>query len=193
MEIHFWKQWLMSNSFLLWFQLSKSHFKNMNIAIAWFFRDFLDRLPLVNNGQLIKLTSMTSFSLTLSWRRFLSYRNHSIDLQCKSMNWFLHDKHICQEELIFLLNYLVQRTSSCKLPWHLWHCVQSLLNFSSKACRVLISFWNNSLSLGLQCWQTTEFSGMKNNNVLGITNCLVRETDNINSLNSSKLPSYRNK
>ena len=142
------------------------------------------------------LSSLTwpCFSLTLLWRRSLSYRNNSIDLQCKSiMEWFLYDKHIRQEELTFLLNYLVQRTSSCKLPWHLWHCVQSLLNFSSKACRVLISFWNNSLSLGLQCWQTTEFSGMKNNNVLGITNCLVRETDNINSLNLSKLPSYRNK
>ena len=29
--------------------------------------------------------------LTLSWRRPLSYRNHSIDLLCKSMQWFLYD------------------------------------------------------------------------------------------------------
>ena len=28
--------------------------------------------------------------LTLSWRRPLSYRNQSIDLQSKSMDWFLH-------------------------------------------------------------------------------------------------------
>ena len=28
-------------------------------------------------------------ALTLSWRRSLSYRNQSIDLQSKSMNWFL--------------------------------------------------------------------------------------------------------
>ena len=29
--------------------------------------------------------------LTLSWRRSLSYRNQSIDLQSKSMDWFLYD------------------------------------------------------------------------------------------------------
>ena len=29
--------------------------------------------------------------LTLSWRRPLSYRNQSIDLQSKSMDWFLYD------------------------------------------------------------------------------------------------------
>ena len=29
--------------------------------------------------------------LTLSWRRPLSYRNQSIDLLCKSMDWFLYD------------------------------------------------------------------------------------------------------
>ena len=32
-----------------------------------------------------------SITLTLSWRRPLSYRNQSIDLLCKSMNWFLYD------------------------------------------------------------------------------------------------------
>ena len=29
--------------------------------------------------------------LTLSWRRPVSYRNKSIDLLCKSMDWFLYD------------------------------------------------------------------------------------------------------
>ena len=29
--------------------------------------------------------------LTLSWRRPLSYKNQSIDLFCKSMDWFLYD------------------------------------------------------------------------------------------------------
>ena len=31
------------------------------------------------------------FLLNLSWRRSLSYRNQSIDLQSKSMDWFLYD------------------------------------------------------------------------------------------------------
>ena len=30
--------------------------------------------------------------LTLSWRRLLSYRNQSIDLRSKSVDWFLYDK-----------------------------------------------------------------------------------------------------
>ena len=30
-------------------------------------------------------------TLTLSWRTPLSYRNQSIDLLCKSIDWFLHD------------------------------------------------------------------------------------------------------
>ena len=31
------------------------------------------------------------FSLTLSWRRLISYRNQSLDLRSKSMDWFLYD------------------------------------------------------------------------------------------------------
>ena len=36
-------------------------------------------------------------SLTLSWRRPLSYRNQSIDLQSKSMDWFLYDNDLMKE------------------------------------------------------------------------------------------------
>ena len=36
-------------------------------------------------------------SLTLSWRRPLSYRNHSIDLQSKSVDWFLYDSDLHHE------------------------------------------------------------------------------------------------
>ena len=34
---------------------------------------------------------LTQFDLTLSWRRPLSYRDQSIDLLRKSMDWFLYD------------------------------------------------------------------------------------------------------
>ena len=37
------------------------------------------------------LTWHRKFFLTLSWRRPLSYRNQSIDLLHKSMDWFLYD------------------------------------------------------------------------------------------------------
>ena len=37
--------------------------------------------------------------LTLSSRRPLSYRNQSIDLQSKSMNWFLYDRGLRHERV----------------------------------------------------------------------------------------------
>ena len=37
--------------------------------------------------------------LTLSWRRSLSYRNQSIDLRSKSMEWFLYDNGLCHERV----------------------------------------------------------------------------------------------
>ena len=38
-------------------------------------------------------------SLTLSWRRPSSYRNQSIDVQSKSMDWFLYDRDFRQERV----------------------------------------------------------------------------------------------
>ena len=46
------------------------------------------------------MTSLTSkCSLTLSWRRPLSYRNQSIDLLCKSVDWFLYDNGLHHERV----------------------------------------------------------------------------------------------
>ena len=39
------------------------------------------------------------YQLTLSWRRSLSYRNHSIDLRSKSMDWFLYDNSLRHERV----------------------------------------------------------------------------------------------
>ena len=38
-------------------------------------------------------------ALTLSWWRSLSYRNKSIDLLCKSMDWFLYDRDLRHERV----------------------------------------------------------------------------------------------
>ena len=38
--------------------------------------------------------------LSLSRRKSLSYRNHSIDLLCKSMDWFLYDRDLHPERVI---------------------------------------------------------------------------------------------
>ena len=40
-------------------------------------------------------------NLTLSWRRPISYRNQSIDLLCKSMDWFLYDTGLRHERVKF--------------------------------------------------------------------------------------------
>ena len=37
--------------------------------------------------------------LTLSWRRSLSYKNQSIDLQSKSMDWFLYGRDLRLERV----------------------------------------------------------------------------------------------
>ena len=37
--------------------------------------------------------------LTLSWRGSLSYRNQSIDLQSKSVDWFLYDNGLRHERV----------------------------------------------------------------------------------------------
>ena len=51
--------------------------------------------------------------LTLSWRRPLSYRNQSIDLQSKSVDWFLYNnglrhervKQICYHQMYLIIVY----------------------------------------------------------------------------------------
>ena len=50
--------------------------------------------------QLVRKNLKSICFLTLSWRRSLSYRNQSIDLLSKSMEWFLNDRDICHERVI---------------------------------------------------------------------------------------------
>ena len=59
------------------------------------------------------------FSLTLSWRRPISYRNQSIDLRSKSMDWFLYDiglRHERVNSVILIMSK--KRCQSKRLTWH---------------------------------------------------------------------------
>ena len=47
---------------------------------------------------------------TLSWRRFLSYRNQFIDLVCESMDWFLYDRDLRHERVKILPKFSVTST-----------------------------------------------------------------------------------
>ena len=49
-------------------------------------------------------------SLTLSWQSPLSHRNQSIDLQCRSVGWFLYDRE--------LLNQRIKKKK--QMLWNLW-------------------------------------------------------------------------
>ena len=45
--------------------------------------------------------------LTLSWRRPLSYRNQSIDLGSKSMDWFLYDNGLRHVKVISTVTFFI--------------------------------------------------------------------------------------
>ena len=49
------------------------------------------------------LVNILLIKLTLSWRRAISYRNQSIDLLHKSMDWFLYDIGLRHERVKVLL------------------------------------------------------------------------------------------
>ena len=55
-----------------------------------------NRIAWPNLG-LFQMNCDSALCLTLSWRRSFSYRNQSIDLLAKSMDWFLYDKSLRHE------------------------------------------------------------------------------------------------
>ena len=56
--------------------------------------------------------------LTLSWRRPLSYRNQTVDLLCKSMDWFLYDNGLHHERVkkLGLTKMINFSNESVKIP-----------------------------------------------------------------------------
>ena len=48
---------------------------------------------------MLKQLNTTMTRLTLSWWRLLSYKNQSIDLLRKSMDWFLYDNDLRHEKV----------------------------------------------------------------------------------------------
>ena len=60
-----------------------------NVGVSW-----INRFTLVHLVHFQRSWAEYSLSdaLTLSWQKFLSYRNQFIDLQGKSMDWFLYDR-----------------------------------------------------------------------------------------------------
>ena len=57
------------------------------------------RMSLCKYSKLFSHSHAFYLHLTLSWRRPLSYRNQSTDLQSKSMDWFLYDNDLRHERV----------------------------------------------------------------------------------------------
>ena len=71
-----------------------------------------------NKGFLLPIFSQITaelkiLPLTPSWRRSLSYTNQSIDLRCKSVDWFLYDSDLRHER--------VKRENTCQRKPLIWH------------------------------------------------------------------------
>ena len=83
--------------------------------------------------------------LTLSRRRTIAYRNQSINLLCKSMDWFLYDIGLRRERvkwisLIVALKHL-NAFIGCHIltPFNYWYTREKLL-ISSLACKIQQSY-----------------------------------------------------
>ena len=83
--------------------------------------------------------------LTLSWRRPLSYRNQSIDLQSKSMDWFQYDNGLRHERVNYLIIKpfnLLNPFSRIKTPIN---NLLTALNFNKIATKnTIMHFQNNT-------------------------------------------------
>ena len=79
---------------ILWFLLWERLF---NITTVHMYEIFLCSHILPRN--LLTFSRNASLTSTLSWRMSLSYRNQSIGLLCKSMDWFLYYLDLRQERV----------------------------------------------------------------------------------------------
>ena len=84
--------------------------------------------------------------LTLSWRRSLSYRNQSIDLHSKSMDWSLNNRYLGHERVSDLANILsIYSLYEFKYYCYYWYNKRTTLK--------------NMLSLREKCPNIEFFSG----------------------------------
>ena len=72
-----------------------------NLIIVW--RIYICLLGV--NFKFFHVLNFNKAGLNLSWRRLLSYRNQSIDLPSKSMDWFLYDNELRHENVNVIKYY----------------------------------------------------------------------------------------
>ena len=62
-----------------------------SIFFPYDFKNTTHSITLINSHAVSRNTQIIFIALTFSWRRPISYRNPSIDVHRKSMDWFLYD------------------------------------------------------------------------------------------------------
>ena len=74
-------------------------FKDQLLNHSWLMLPFWTSWKRQKTKGTLKWKHWSELGLTLSWRKPLSYRNQFIDLQSKSMNWFLYDNGLRHERV----------------------------------------------------------------------------------------------
>ena len=79
-------------------------------------------------------------SLTLSWRRPLSYRNQSIDFLSKSMDWFLYVNGLRHERVKWIVFYFKSQDNGCNFS----HAMNLLYTVHEKKRQIEVGLkWKN--------------------------------------------------
>ena len=112
-----------------------------SLRFAYYTKPNLATIHEYNYWKVIQKYPRASFFLTLSWRWQLSYRNQSIDLLCKSMDWFLYDSELRQERVNN--THCMKSVQIRSFFWSVFSCIQTRKNsvfgnFSRKDCQLYL-------------------------------------------------------
>ena len=126
---------------LLFWMFSKSATRYQN-GVSWVFLVFWCFLGVYQWCGMKWVNLLFVSSLTLSWRRSLWCRNQSIDLQSKSMDWFLYHRDLRHERVNILIelyfNHLIRFNPF--LPRQSWKIVTER-KFRSNTFSRILTVW----------------------------------------------------
>ena len=105
-SLSMWRMFLKWNVIEMFVFLVSLHYMRTCTKVTFSNNPLLLSLPPSITRLVFAFSTDYDSGLTLSWRRPLSYRNQSIDLRSKSMDWFLYD------------NVLDHKRVKVKLTWH---------------------------------------------------------------------------
>ena len=91
------KSYNISILYLLWLKVIVKYWKLVSIDFLMYGNIFFQFMANRWNTHIFPTHGFFLFVVVLSWRKSLSYKNQSIDLLFKSMDWFLYNRDLCNE------------------------------------------------------------------------------------------------